>query len=245
MDVIILAAGRGERLRPLTDTIPKPLLPIKGQPIIKSLEILSEVGFEKANIVIGYKGNMIQKYLSAQDDIKIKINFYQQKEFLGSGHALMQAKPGVSQDFVYLASDTVFQANEIMEIIKIYKKNSPQIIMALKKVPQEQLGRRSTVKVTKEKKIEKIIEKPKPNQELNLTSAAPLGIFSPLIWNYLDKLKPNKSGIYELATAIQEMIDDDFLVLGHYISYSQDITYPSDILKYNFPYLDEIINNSR
>lgn len=244
MDVIILAAGRGKRLKPFTDIIPKPLLPIKGQAVIKELtEMLFDLGFNQQNIVIGYKGEMIRKYLKAHLSDEITFNFFWQKKLLGSADALMKARPGIHRDFLYLASDTTFQPDEINKMIIEFKQFSLPALIAVKKAPTRQLSRRSSVLITEDGFISQIIEKPEPGQELSRISAAPLMIFSDVIWDYLNRLTPNSKGIYELATSIQEMIDDGLEVKAFPISYSQDITYPEDILRLNFDYLEGILND--
>ncbi len=242
MDAIILAAGRGVRLRPLTDSIPKPLLPINGQPVIISLlATLLDIDLKKINIVLGYKGNLVKEYIEKNIITEKVIEFFYQKNLIGSADALLKAIEGVTEEFIYMASDTIFDQNDIKKMIDTFYLKKTEVLIALKEVPAKQLTRRSSVKVGHDNRILKIIEKPDPGQELSYISAAPLIIFSPLIWTYLKKLSPNESGIYEIATAIQEIIDDGYSVNGFPISFSQDITYPDDIMRLNFPYLEGLL----
>lgn len=86
---LIMAGGQGKRLRPLTNTIPKPLLPLKGEPIIKSIiSNISSSGIKKVFISIKYLGHKIKDYLGDGSDFGIKIEYLEEKEALGTAGCL-------------------------------------------------------------------------------------------------------------------------------------------------------------
>jgi len=88
MKAIILAGGRGKRLRPITDYIPKPLVPIKNIPIIEwQLKYLKKFGVDEVIICTGYKQEMVENYLDAKK-IGIKIKYSIEKTPLGTGGAI-------------------------------------------------------------------------------------------------------------------------------------------------------------
>ena len=91
MKAIILAGGRGKRLRPITDYVPKPLVPIKNTPIIEwQIKYLKKFGIKEVIICTGYKSDMIENHLNMKD-IGIKINFVIEKSPLGTGGAIKNA----------------------------------------------------------------------------------------------------------------------------------------------------------
>ena len=91
MKAIILAGGRGKRLRPITDYIPKPLIPIKNIPIIEwQLRYLKKFGIDEVIICTGYKQEMIENHLNMKN-IGIKIKYSIEKTPLGTGGAIKKA----------------------------------------------------------------------------------------------------------------------------------------------------------
>ena len=91
MKAIILAGGRGKRLRPITDYVPKPLIPIKNIPIIEwQIKYLKKFGVSEVIICSGYKTEMIENYLNNKK-LGVKITFSIEKKPLGTGGAIKKA----------------------------------------------------------------------------------------------------------------------------------------------------------
>ncbi len=224
MKAVILAAGKGSRLKPLSEKTPKPLLTINGLPVIDQIiKILCEVKINDIVIVTHHLENKIKSHLRNEE-----LTFCTQKELLGTADALISAKRDVDGSFISLAADTIFKTEDLEKMINYFKNNDIDILVGLQKVPQDELKRRSTVKMSG-KKISQIIEKPLPGKKLSNISAMPIFIFKDIIWKYLDSLKPSKSGIFELSTAIQNAIDDNLVVEGFMFSWAKDITFFGDI----------------
>ena len=109
MKAIILAGGRGKRLRPITDYVPKPLVPIKNIPIIDwQIKYLKKFGIEEIIICTGYKTEMIQHFLSVKDNFGINIKFSIEKTPLGTGGAIKQAGKFIKEkSFFVINGDTI------------------------------------------------------------------------------------------------------------------------------------------
>ena len=91
MKAIILAGGRGKRLKPITDYVPKPLVPINNIPIIEwQIKYLKKFGVDEVIVCSGYKTKMIENYLTMKD-LGIKIKFSVEKFPLGTGGAIKKA----------------------------------------------------------------------------------------------------------------------------------------------------------
>ena len=108
MKAIILAGGRGKRLRPITDYVPKPLVPIKNIPIIEwQLKYLKKFGISEVIICTGYKQEMIENHLNMKD-IGIKIKFSIEKSPLGTGGAIKKAGKMINgKSFFVINGDTI------------------------------------------------------------------------------------------------------------------------------------------
>ncbi len=116
MKAVILAAGRGSRLRPLTNNKPKPLLKINGVSLIEySLDLISAY-VDEIIIVIGYLGNKIKKNLG-DNYMGIKISYITQNEQLGTGHALYLCRDLLPDDFLVLMSDDLYSENDIKSLL--------------------------------------------------------------------------------------------------------------------------------
>ena len=120
MKAIILAGGRGKRLRPITDKIPKPLIPINNKPLIeRTIKYLKKYGITEIIISSGYKSNLIEKFLKKKKNFGCKIIFSIEKTPLGTGGAIKKALKHVNEkSFLVLNGDIVTN----IDLKKILKK---------------------------------------------------------------------------------------------------------------------------
>jgi len=109
MKAIILAGGRGKRLRPITDKIPKPLIPINGKPLIeRTIKYLKKYGITEIIISSGYKSDLIEKFLKNKKNFGCEIIFSNEKTPLGTGGAIKKALKYVDEEsFLVLNGDIV------------------------------------------------------------------------------------------------------------------------------------------
>lgn len=123
MKAIILAGGRGKRLRPITDYVPKPLVPLNNIPIIEwQIKYLKKYGVKEIIICTGYKAEMIENFLAVKKNLGIKITFSIEKTPLGTGGAIKKAGLSINdKSFFVLNGDTMTNIN-LNELAK--KQNS-------------------------------------------------------------------------------------------------------------------------
>lgn len=109
MKAIILAGGRGKRLRPITDYVPKPLIPLNNIPILEwQIKYLKKFDVDEAIICTGYKTEMIENYLKMKKDTEIKIILSKEKIPLGTGGAIKQAASQIKdKSFFVMNGDTI------------------------------------------------------------------------------------------------------------------------------------------
>ena len=103
---MILAAGRGERMRPLTDTVPKPLLEVQGRPlIVHHLEALSRAGFSGIVVNLSWLGSQIRDFLGDGSDFNLEIEYSDEPEALETAGGILQALPLLGERFITINAD--------------------------------------------------------------------------------------------------------------------------------------------
>jgi len=231
MKGIILHAGHGTRLRPLTHTGPKQLLPIANKPMSEyCIESLKDAGITEIAIVIGGIGyNKVKEYYDNGEKFGVKITYIEQDAPRGIAHAV-----GLCQDFVKNEKFVVFLGDNLIntsisDFRKNFENSEYEASLLLCEVDNpEQFG----IAYLDKDKISKMIEKPK-NPESNL---AITGIYflTPKIFEKIKKLKPSWRNELEIVDALQMILDD-----GNNISYNiitefwKDTGTPNDIIHAN------------
>ncbi|MFH0955417.1 MAG: sugar phosphate nucleotidyltransferase [Candidatus Micrarchaeota archaeon] len=183
MQAVILAAGKGTRLAPLTDAKPKALVELGAKPLVGHvLEAFEKAGIKECTVVTGYMGEQIENFFGNRLK-KMKIVYVKQKQQFGTAHALLQAKKTITADFLMAHCDVIAPAAHWKALMKIKKFDA---VMTLRKEDRpEQFG----VVSTKGKAVTEIIEKPgKPKTDLVNAGCYK---FSPKIFEALEKTKIN------------------------------------------------------
>jgi len=191
MQAVILAAGKSTRTYPLTLTRPKPLLKAANKTILGyNLEALKGIA-DEIIIVVGYKKEMIMDFIKKKYS-KLNVIFIEQKEQLGTGHAISILKGKVKGRFILLMGDNIYSAGDIKNVIK----HKYSILVNKVKNP-ELFG------VVKEKNgiLTDIIEKPK--EFISDLASCALYSFDKGIFNALEKVKKSERGEYEITDAIK------------------------------------------
>ena len=155
---VILAGGFGTRLRPLTDTIPKPLLPVKGKPtLLHIIENLRKHSIKNIILSVGYKAELIENYFGDGKRFGINISYSRESEPLGTGGAVQKAAAKIQGPFVLVWGDGLMDVNFLRMEQEFLSAGTP-LIMAL--TPREDVENFGVAKL-KGKKIITFVEKPK------------------------------------------------------------------------------------
>jgi len=238
MKGIILHGGSGTRLRPLTYTDVKQLLPIAGKPISEyALENLIEIGIRKVNIVVGtVGGSEVKEYYGNGKKWGIDISYTFQEKPMGIAHAIGLTRSFVgNEDFVVMLGDNYLQ-NGISNLFDDYVANRYDGMLALVRVKNPtQFG----VAEVRDSRIVKLVEKPKePSSDLAI-----VGVYflKPVVFDVISKLQPSKRGEYEITEAYQKMIDDGMNIGYSIVSgWFKDTGTLEDFLECNRLVLDKI-----
>ena len=189
MKALILAAGEGTRLRPLTYKIPKPLIDVCGRPIVGyALEQLYQK-VDELILVIGYKGEQIKEYFGAEYK-GVKITYKMQEKQLGTAHAVNCAREQLKdeEEFLLLMGDNIYAKNDVHRCLG----DNLCVLVAEVKEPQK-FG---IVIPDAQGYLREIIEKPE-NPQSNLANTA-LYKLSGEIFDEIDKLKVSRYGAVDM-----------------------------------------------
>ncbi len=200
MKAVILAAGRGTRLMPLTNEMPKAMIKVNGKPLLEIIvDQLRSVGVKEIIIIVHYLKEVIEDYFGNGKKFAVKVNYAVQEEMLGTAHALCCAQPYLQKEkFLCISADSLFPT-ELMT--KIMAHSSSGVCTAKEVDNPAQFG----IFELAQEKIVKIIEKP-TNPPSNLANFS-VYLFPPQILSFCENLKVSARGEFELTDAIQGLID--------------------------------------
>lgn len=208
LHAVIPAAGRGTRLAPLTDEKPKPLVDVGGRPLIEHVfDALAPVDPDSYVLVIGYRGDQIRDHLGDTYD-NTPIEYVHQPEPEGLADAVRRAGRAVQGDrFVVCNGDNVLQGG-LAHLVAPIRENSttaPAATMLLERTTHEE-ARETGVVVTNDRgEVRRVVEK--PDDPPNTLVSAGAYAFTPAIVEACEAIEPASTGEYELADAINLLLD--------------------------------------
>tara|TARA_Y100000996_G_scaffold298772_1_gene236684 strand:+ start:876 stop:1916 length:1041 start_codon:yes stop_codon:yes gene_type:complete len=237
MKGIILHGGHGTRLRPLTHTGPKQLLPIANKPMSQfCLEAIAETGIKEIAIIIGGIGsNKVKEYYGNGEKFNVKITYIEQDEPKGIAHAIKLCKEFVNDEkFLVFLGDNIIQKS-ITEFVNNFKNSDYDATILLCEVDNPS---RFGIADVSDGKILKITEKPKnPNSNLAVTG---IYLLTPKIFEVIDNLKPSWRNELEITDALDNLLKQNNNISFEKITdYWKDTGTPEDIIHAN----GEIIKN--
>lgn len=232
MKGLILAAGRGTRLRPLTHTRPKPVIRVAGRPILHyAVDNLLEAGIEEIGVVVSPETEKdIREALSGY-----RVRYVLQEEPQGLAHAVAVAQEFLGESpFVLYLGDNLFQKG-IRRFLQAFQEGVSAVIALVRVENPRQFG----VAVLEGERIVRLLEKPKePPSDL---AVAGVYVFTPEVFPVIQNLKPSARGEYEITDAIQGLIDQGKRVVGVEVEgWWKDTGRPADLLDANRLLLEEL-----
>ena len=241
MKGIILHGGHGTRLRPLTHTGPKQLLPIANKPMSQyALEDLKIAGATEIGIIIGdVYPEKVKEYYGDGSKFGVKISYIYQDSPKGISHAIRLCKDFIGDDkFIVYLGDNVLRKN-LVDYTKKFETSDSDAMILLCEVDEPQRFGIAELDKDNPGKIKKIMEKPKDSQ----SNLAVIGIYflTPKIFDVIDQLKPSWRGELEITDALDLLMHQ-----GNKIEYDtvtgwwKDTGTPEDIIHANKLVLDSI-----
>jgi UDP-N-acetylglucosamine diphosphorylase / glucose-1-phosphate thymidylyltransferase / UDP-N-acetylgalactosamine diphosphorylase / glucosamine-1-phosphate N-acetyltransferase / galactosamine-1-phosphate N-acetyltransferase len=229
MDAVVMAAGEGSRLRPLTDQWPKPVLPIDGRPVIATLlRELAAAGCERVFVVTGHLAEQVEELVGDGSGFSLEVRHVRQPGVLGSADTVERAlAAGAAPPILVTAADTVYTAGDVARFLDASRDVAGALAYRLQPAPDP--PHRNAVRIVGGR-VERVLD----DDPANPNAAAPLWMLGDELPQYLDGLSGPP---YELSDAIQRAIDAGHHIAGVEIGPTRDLTHPVDLVKENFPYL--------
>ncbi len=200
---VLLAAGRGTRMREMTAEIPKPMLEVRGKPVLQHIvEGLRDAGINSFLIIVGYRAEAVQNFFGDGSRYNAAIQYSTQTVQDGTGRVVELAKNFAANTPFILGYGDILVAPENYERIV----DLPEAIEATISVTRgEDVSKGGAVFVNEQMELIDLREKPKPGEPTSPWYNAGLYAFRPSIFDFTAKLKPSPRGEYELTDAIREL----------------------------------------
>lgn len=196
---LVLAAGRGTRLQPVTLDTSKCMLPLIGKPILwHIIKALADSGIEDINIIVGYKKEKIIEYFGDGSRLFVKIKYIEQSRRDGTAHAI--GLSDFDDDFLVLNGDTLVDTEDIQKIIESHDDNAATLGARQVDEPS-QYG----ILVVENGRVTSIVEKPK--KPISNLANAGLYAFSPKIYDAIKGTEKSERGEYEITSSIEKLIE--------------------------------------
>ncbi len=213
MKAVLLAAGEGVRLLPITATRPKHLIKLSGKPILQfCLEAIKNAGITETIIVTHYMGEAIRKYFGEGENLGLSISYVEQTAVLGTGNATSVAEPYVDDDFVLIYGDLLFGHDAVSNVLQFYKHGKTAGVMGVVSVDKpESYG---IIELDAEKKVKRIVEKPTVEKAPSNLANAGVYVFSHEIFEQLKKVELSMRKEYELTDAVTLLAKEGKTVLA-------------------------------
>ncbi len=239
MKGLILSGGKGTRLRPLTFTQAKQLVPVANKPVLfYGIEALVDAGIRDIGIIVGDTRNEIQE--AAGDGSRwgadVRITYIDQAEPLGLAHAVLIAEPFLRDEpFVMYLGDNILKSG-IISLVRVFEERRPNALILLTPVPNPQMF---GVAELRDNRVIRLVEKPKePASNLALVGVY---MFDAHIFEAVKAIRPSWRNELEITDAIQYLVERGYAVQPHLVSgWWKDTGKIEDILDANRLILETI-----
>ena len=224
MKAVILAAGEGSRMRPLTCIRPKVMIPIANRPILEHLLIEAEkAGIREFILIVGYHDEQVRDYFGSGDKWGVSIDYCTQRKQLGTADALKMVNGFVDGNFLMINGDIFVSQKDINTLTN----GNDNTISVVEVKDTEDLG---LVKLGKGKVVHIYEKVEKPPSHL---ANAGLYLFTPDIFAAISQTSKSPRGEYEITDSLQLLIDQGHQIAYQEIDYWLDLSYPWDLLPAN------------
>ena len=244
MKAVIIAAGKGKRLVPITSSRPKPMIPLAGKPLLEHTILgLKDAGIDEILLIVGYKKEIIRDYFgNGQDKLNVKIEYITQEEQLGTAHAFGYGKSFAKDESVlFMYGDLLVEPRVYHQIVQKYNENKVEGIILLMEVKYpEEFG---IVSLNSSGFVKRIIEKPTPEMNVGNLANAGVFIFNSKIFQAIEKTEKSIRGEYEFTDSMEILINQfKGKIAGYRIKnyFWSDIGLPWQLLDANSYLLENI-----
>ena len=239
MKGVLLTAGEGTRMRPLTLTRPKTMLQVGGKPILQyNMEALRDAGIKDIIMVVGYKKEAIEDYFGNGSSFGVNITYITQEKRLGTAHAINSVHDMIDDEFIVLNGDIIVDPELIVDLITKYESEETSSILMLTEV--EDPSSFGVVEIENDI-IKNIVEKPDPGEAPSNLINAGIYLFDRTIFDAIDKTEKSKRGEYEITDSLKIQMGENKIVRGLKSDHKWiDVGRPWELLNVNEHFISEM-----
>lgn len=228
MKGVLLAAGRGTRMEGLCDELPKPLLPIANRPILAhTIGQLEAAGVDEVLLVIGHQARLLRNGLG-QRCAAVTLRYVVQEDPKGTGQATALAEEFAGgEPFLMMFGDIVTSRQHVLDIVRLYGEEQPAAVLSVRYFRDPASGGAVYVE---DRRVVRIVEKPKPGETATHYINAGIFVFPPTIFDLLRRVELSPRGEYELTDAVRMLLDSGAMVraydlAGFWVNVTDPATY--------------------
>jgi len=200
---VVLAAGRGTRMRDLTNELPKPMIAVRGKPILQHIvEGLRGAGVKRVLVVVGYRADVVRQALGAGSGLGVGIEYVTQEVQDGTGKVVELARDFVGRDpFVLVYGDIIVDPANYQRLVRL--EPDAEAIVSVKQ--NEDVSKGGAVFLNEQFELIDLREKPQPGEPTSPWYNAGLYAFRPSIFDFTARLERSPRGEFELTDAIRAL----------------------------------------
>jgi len=236
MKALVLAAGEGTRLRPLTSNVPKPLLLVAGKPFLSHIfEALKAGGVKEVALLVGWKANRIKEFYGDGSELGLSITYLEQKERLGTANAVGHAQEVMDTPFFCINGDVVISELDVKAMRSMFESKGRMVMGAVTVPNPSAFG----VIEEKEGRLIRILEKPKqaPSDLIN----AGMFVFTPDIFQEIRRTGKSPRGEYEITDTLTSLARAEAVMVHRIATEWIDVGRPWDLLKANEIFMSRLV----
>ena len=226
LTAVVMAAGEGTRLRPLTERWPKPVLPIDGRPVLATLlRELETAGFAEVTVVTGHLAEQVERLLGNGTAFGVRVRFVRQPEPLGSADAVLRGvEGGATPPLLVTGADTVFRSGDLANAVEAWRAGGAAGGLGVRRGGREE---QTPVRIEGGAVVE-------IGGEDRAFTAAPLWILGEEL---VAALREVPGPPFEIAHAVRAAIAAGQEIQALPLGTTRDLTRPADVVTQNFAYL--------
>lgn len=234
---VIMAGGKGTRLRPLTFTRPKPMIPLVNRPIMQyTVERLNRFGFRDIVMTLNYMSNRVKNYFKDGSSLGVNIDYSVEDSPLGTGGSVKKAKKYIDDTFIVLSGDVITDVN-MTDVLNFHRDKGALATLVLTRVKDP--THFGIAEIDRDQKITSYLEKPSREEIFSNIANTGIYVFEPEIFDFFDSSEEEVDFSHEI---FPRLIAEDSKMYGYLFNgYWNDVGRPETYLKATYDILNQKI----